>query len=212
MESNLDEAMISAASNGDFDAVLACLAAGAKVSAVDWSGVSAFARAVRRGHHEMVNALLAAGASVNLADNHGYTPLMWASRHSSGSLLPVLFEAGAHVNLADDGGRTALMWAVIVGSTKVVQPLADAGASVDDVDTLDRSAIYWAVANLRPGCLKLLLQCAADPLGVSGPNTGNPVFGAAIHAAEDSAEDFALISLLASGKMSPMCQEDGTWG
>ena len=157
-----EQALRSAASDGDIEAVRAFVAAGADVNAASSHGVTALRMALLAGHEdavrvlldagarpkprdfllaakgglaEAVRAFLDAGADVNLAPNGGDNPLMAAARKGRLETVRVLLQAGGSLN-PDDAGEL-LSRAAFDGELIVVRSLVEAGAPVDTPDPMN---------------------------------------------------------------------------
>ena len=116
--SNADDALLHAASIGDFERVDEALRNGASADhADDDKGNTALLWAARDGRQEMVRRLLQANASVNLANRRGVTPLMMAAAGGWGDCVRVLLDAGADSAIAtpttssEPAVKTALIYA-----------------------------------------------------------------------------------------------------
>ena len=126
------DALFTAAVNGDAAQVKQLLDKGASANAADQDGATALMRAVsRRARNEqahgaarkgnalaVVKLLLERGAKINAADRTGGTALMWAMEgYASESgiigvsqpVAQLLIESGADVNRQDLEGQTALL-------------------------------------------------------------------------------------------------------
>jgi ankyrin repeat protein len=102
-------ALHSAASAGDLEAVEYLLQAGLRASDRDLDGGTPLIAASSSGKANVTKALIQAGADVNAKDNEGMTALMRAAENvSAAAIVEVLLKAGANPNDKDRAGRTAL--------------------------------------------------------------------------------------------------------
>jgi len=105
-------ALMSAASAGDLEAVGLLLAASLNVSAHDKDGDTALMSAARSGKANLIPVLIKAGADVNAKNNDGRTALMQAAgSYDFRDVIIALLKAGADPNLRDKQGRNALQTA-----------------------------------------------------------------------------------------------------
>ena len=99
---------VSAARDGQLDAVREAIAAGIAVDRKDSTGYAALFWAVAKGHDAIVSELLRAGASVHTSC-HGM-PVTWrAATDSTVVILKMLLAAGGSVNGARKDGMTPLI-------------------------------------------------------------------------------------------------------
>lgn len=142
----LVDGFISAAAEGDLDAVIAAINKGVNINAFSAEGNTAMVIASAVGQISVVTTLIEAGADVNLGtENYGATPLIqsvgniasakylrrieWESRLLE--VVHLLVRVGANVNARTQGGWNALMAAANAGSIEVVKLLIQAGADVN---------------------------------------------------------------------------------
>lgn len=121
--------LATAAWNGDAAAVVALLAAGARVDG-DGTGMSPASYAANSGHLDALAVLLAAGARRDGNGENGtsYPPLAMAAEHTCLPCVRYLLQAGAPVDSRDILGITALGYAVIKQDLEMVRTLLDAHA------------------------------------------------------------------------------------
>jgi ankyrin repeat protein len=102
-------ALMSAASSGDVEAVECLLQAGLSVSVHDRDDGTVLMAGARSGKANIITVLIAAGSNVNAKDNQGTTALMRAAQsYDSAAAVEALLKAGANPNARDRSGRTAL--------------------------------------------------------------------------------------------------------
>ena len=137
------DALLTAANQGDTEAAMALLDAGANVNAVrvypdGFVSSTALNTAVRAGQPAMVRLLLARGAPANSRDGSGNNPafqetaLQLAAGRGFGEIVQILLDAGADVNARGGAdGSTALMDAAARGNSAAARLLLDRGADVN---------------------------------------------------------------------------------
>ena len=161
-QAQLDARMISAAEDGDADAVCEYLRRGADVEA-EKSGDrrTALMIAAKEGYADVIELLLENDADVNRRGGEAgpdkpsgrwsghldsnKTALLYASAHGHADIVRIMLDNGADVELGDDRNRRPLWEAAFYGHQDVMGVLLDNGADVDGVDV-------WGVAPLHaPG-------------------------------------------------------------
>jgi ankyrin repeat protein len=139
---NRNEALRSAALEGDLDLVTALLDAGADPKWVDKNGDNALMLAIASGNVKVVEHLLNAGSNVSNSNHDGETPLILAGGVGRASIVCLLLQAGADKNAADERGITALMLAAEnVDTAGAVDALLQAGADPNLKDKKGRTAL-----------------------------------------------------------------------
>ena len=99
--------------NGDREAALAMLRAGADANAAQGDGTSALHWAVYRLDEELVGELLERGADPNVANLYVATPLAEAVKVAVARLVAKLLAAGADAESPNEDGQTVLMLAAL---------------------------------------------------------------------------------------------------
>jgi len=150
-------ALMYAAAEGNKQAVIKLIEAGADISMVDQYGATASVYAededenhllhllrmegrpkiheeTFHGHIERVQRMVEKGADVNERDNYGRTPLHIATIHNHTLDMRVLIDLGAEVNGQDYQGRTALMYAAKDSHSEAVALLVSKLADVNIQD------------------------------------------------------------------------------
>ena len=134
----VNKALLSAAEEGDVEALKSALAAGADVNAADCDGITSLICAALNGNKEGLKLLIEAGADVNAVDGNGTTSLMYAAQDGNEEILKSLIESGADVNVEDEDGDTALSVAARRRKVSCVEILKAAGAEGDyDIPQVD---------------------------------------------------------------------------
>ena len=159
-----DTALVTAAKDGDLQAVRALIAKRANVNEHARDGSTAILWATYHSNVEMAKALIAAGAAVNTPNHYGITPLLQASRVGDAPLIALLLKGGADVAVKHPDGETPLMAASRTGSVEAVKLLLGAGANVNAVDAFQQqTALMWAATEGHVDAVNLLLDAKADP-------------------------------------------------
>ena len=116
-----------AAADGDADAVLQLIAAGADVDLADFNGWTPLHFAAQAQSVPVIRSLLSGGATVDPLDNHGNTPLSTATFNSrgKGGAIGALRAAGADPLRKNNDGVSAASLARTIGNYPVAQFFAD---------------------------------------------------------------------------------------
>ena len=150
--------LMSAATNGHWECIVALLDAGADVNIQDYKGTTALMEAC---DVRSVELLLQSGADVNKQDRDGRTAVMKVAWNGHHPCMELLLQAGAGVNKQDKSGQTSLMYAAENGNHLCAELLLQARAGAD-VNIKD----YKGTTALMEACdarsMELLLQAGAD--------------------------------------------------
>ena len=165
-----DQALLTAASRGDAEAVNAALAAGAAIDARDTRGQTALLLAVQRGDTGLARTLIGRGAGINAAAANHDTPWLLAGALGRTEILAAMLDTGK-VDYAKRNryGGNALIPACERGHIETVRLLLERSAiDVDHVNNLGWTALLEAVILSDGGprhieIVKLLLTAGADP-------------------------------------------------
>ncbi|UXI68531.1 ankyrin repeat domain-containing protein [Tahibacter amnicola] len=167
--------LVSAATQGDRDAVRKLLALKLPIEATDGQGATALLRACGQGHRDLVDDLLKAGADPNHAATSGATCLSAAISARREAVVACLVGHGVDVNARLPGGTTALMIASALGFPELVLQLLQAGADPQLADDSGATALHAAVqygfaqpAQRAAGVLETLLRAGAAPNARNG--------------------------------------------
>ena len=158
-----DNALVTAARDGDVRAVRALIAKRVNVNEPAGDGSTALLWAVYHSDLEMARALITAGAGVNTPNRYGVTPLLQASRSGDTAFIDALLKAGADHYLPHPDGETAVMAAARAGRADAVKLLIEAGADVNAVTYQEETALMWAAAEGHAEVISTLLDAKADP-------------------------------------------------
>ena len=124
--------LLAAATEGNKDALLSSLDAGAAVDEMDSSCMTPLMHAAENGHLDCLLLLIGRGADVDKRSGSGLTAAHYAAIAGNSEVLLALFDAGVSVDVTDSyNQRTPLMFACLKGHTQCVLSLlrqnADAG-------------------------------------------------------------------------------------
>jgi ankyrin repeat protein len=158
-----DNAVVTAAREGDLAAVRALIARRANVDEPARDGSTALLWAAYHSDLEMVQALIDAGAAANAANRYGVSPLLQAARTGDTPIISALLKAGATASLAHPDGETPLMAASRAGRPEAVRLLIEGGADVNAQTYQHETALMWAAAEGHAAIIEALLAAKADP-------------------------------------------------
>lgn len=129
LEVDINEALIHAAKNGNFDEVRRLVEQGADVN---YSDIPPFFWAYFRGHTDLCKWLLNKGGNINHDGFSEMTLLMSATARGDVEFASILIDAGADVNLPlPAGGETALHKAAVRNQPETMKLLIDRGGDVN---------------------------------------------------------------------------------
>jgi ankyrin repeat protein len=146
-----DTPIITAARNGNHEAVELLLGTGADLSACNDEGANALVEAVWRhdeSHTKTIRILLKAGADANSRMKGKVTALMVAADRDAGGNIKLLIEAGADIDAIDDERKTALLRVAGLKGT-AVKSLIKSGAALDLQDKTGKTAAMYAATNFE---------------------------------------------------------------
>ena len=115
--------LMSAALDGQTDAVKALLRHGLDVNARTHEGRTPLMFAVINMHADTVQTLLQFGADVNAQSDLGFTPLILAACSGDAGIAQALLDSGADVSKTLRSGQTALSHATEHGHNHIVELL-----------------------------------------------------------------------------------------
>ena len=156
--------LLHAVQRGDVAAVFACLARGARPTAVDDDGWSALHWAALRWYDgersvPVMDALVRGGAVVGARSRLGTTPLHVAAFNKAGHLCRFLLSVGADVHALARDGCTPLHFSASAGSVDCIAQLLDAGADVHRLSASGKTPAELAEHH-SPGAAALLREAA----------------------------------------------------
>jgi len=150
--------------DGDREAALAALEAGADPRAAGKDGTTALHWAAVNGDAALAARLLRAGADPNARNAFGATPMAAAAEIGDAATLEALLRAGADVESANAEGQTALMAVARTGRVDAATVLLKHGAKVDARERWGgQTALMWAAAQGHADMVRLLIRHRADP-------------------------------------------------
>ncbi len=169
--------LLAAAADGQGDAIIAALAAGADPNARSENKTPALVtvstKALFGREKRVIAAFVKAKANLDAADPDGATPLMVAAATDRGEILESLIAAGAKLEAKDKDGWTAVHYAVANGNWMALDKLIAAKANVNVVAKDKYSALMMAIGSGRGGIAEKLMKAGAKwpaswPDGASG--------------------------------------------
>jgi ankyrin repeat protein len=178
--SNIDTPMLICARLGHVNCVRICLEHGAR-NDPHAEGTTALHSAVDKNQYESAELLLETAAKSSdganavicaLTDYRGLTPLHIASGKGDTKMVELLLHHGARPSARTVPpslhSYTSLHSAVEGGREEVMAVLLDYDDDLEALDLIDRlegdTALHLAVKENKIGCVRLLLQSAANPL------------------------------------------------
>ena len=156
--------LLTAAGDGDAEAVRSLLAAGARVNDASAGGETPLMRATSRGRLDVVRLLLAAGAEVNARRADGMTPLIYAAFFGHTEVARALLAGGADAEARDRLGMRALDWARSKGALETAEAL------LGGAHTPGRPPATYEAAGQESRSEEILVQQNADPPAAGPPS------------------------------------------
>lgn len=142
----LNQALLTATSQGDKAAIERLLAEGADIDATDSRGRTSAMIAVHSGQLDVFNLLVERGANVNIRDNNLDNPLLFASAAGQLAFVKASIAAGADTTITNRFGGTALIPAADRGHVEIVKELlTTSDVNIDHVNRLGWTALLEAV-------------------------------------------------------------------
>lgn len=165
---NVNEALWSAAEQGDSKAILESLSAGADINATDDRGLTAAMIATHANRIEVFNVLIEQGADINIRDNRSDNPLLYAGAEGLLPFVQAAVAAGADTKLTNRFGGTALIPAADRGHVEIVRELlTTSDVDINHVNNLGWTALLEAVilgdgGSKHQAIVDLLIEYGAD--------------------------------------------------
>jgi ankyrin repeat protein len=157
--------LLEAAGNGDEDAILAAIAAGADVNARDADGntpmILTAPQSLFGKERKIVEALVQAKAQVNAVNKDGVSALMVAASAGRDGYVRLLLQNDAKADLRDNDGWTALMWAADGGEWSAANELIEAKANVNAADKKGWTPMMMALVRGRGSVVEHLIKGGA---------------------------------------------------
>ena len=159
-----NQKLLEAAAQGNSQASIALLKAGADPNARGLQQRTPLHLATKGGHPSIVAELLDRGADPNVRDLGHATPLQVAAESGDLRIVAALLDAGADANARDPQQRTPLHLATESSHPSVVAELLDQGAdpNADDLDHI--TPLHLAVWNQDEEVREALLSAGAMDL------------------------------------------------
>ncbi len=142
-----DMRLISAAEQGDVEAVKRLLDDGASVEARDETGRTALVAAAYENHLDVAKTLVKAGADVNAKDETEQSAYLISTAEVGDDprLLRLTLDNGADVQSLDSYNGTGLIRAADRGYVEVVRELLETDIDVDHINSLGWTALLEAI-------------------------------------------------------------------
>ncbi|MER6009103.1 ankyrin repeat domain-containing protein [Streptomyces bluensis] len=153
--------LFTAVYEGDEDAVVRLLRAGASPEATDEDGQSVLYLATVSDRPAIARLLLAAGADPDRLSAGTDSPLCGAACGGHADVVRTLLAAGATPDLEEELGFTALAWAVQRGNADVVASLLEHGADPNRLTPAGEPPLVAAARRGSPSCVRALLEHGA---------------------------------------------------
>ena len=178
------------ASQGNKDALLSSLDAGAAVDERDNFCMTPLMHAANKGHVDCVRLLIGRGADVHLRSDDSMTAAHFAAFGGHTEVLLALFDAGVAVDVTDSDLMTPLMCAACCGHLECLLLLIQRGADVCHHRVGGWTAAHYAAARCgNAEMLRVLIASGADLLPLAGYHS---VVDSACVASQLDAASFAL--------------------
>ncbi|MER7172935.1 ankyrin repeat domain-containing protein [Streptomyces mesophilus] len=162
-DQSTESALFSAVFDGDENAAVRLLRAGADPGAVDEDGESLLYLAAMNNRPGLVRLLLAAGADPTRLSSGADLPLCGAACAGHHEVVRALLAAGAEPDQVEQGGFTALAWAVQLGHADTAEALLAAGADPERPGPDGVPPLVSAVRRGSFGTVRALLFHGARP-------------------------------------------------
>lgn len=163
-----DAALLSAAREGDADAVAVALRAGAAIETRDERDRTALLLAATYDHVAVADLLVAAGADPDAVDDRHDTPWLVTGVTGSVAMLEALLPAGPDLTIRNRFGGLSPIPASERGHVDYVRRVVRTGVDLDHVNDLGWTALLEAVILGDGGrdhqqIVRILLEAGADP-------------------------------------------------
>jgi len=162
--------LMSAAANGDLEAVHQLIAKGADVHQRTRKGETALYEAIDRRNPDkdnlpIVEALLTAGANANEVEVFDTSALVVSLTREYGNpeVTLLLIRSGARVPLSCGDGDSVVALATMSSSIEVLQALLGVGAPANCAGVHGQTALHWAALNAEVQRVEVLLEYGANP-------------------------------------------------
>lgn len=170
--------LLSAASKGDTNKLLAFLKIGTNVNATTWDDVTPLMYAAQNGHLRCVEILIDKGADVSAKPFSELDALTVACIAGHALVADTLILNGAYVDSRNNDGLTPLMWAAAYNHKLVADILLFYGAKVNTADNFGNTPLHFSCFYASNQTTALLLEKGAIA-DVSDMNGFTPLMVAA---------------------------------
>ncbi len=151
-----------AAENGRVEAILALLARGATIEAVDSYSNRPLHFAAANGRVEAIRTLLARGANIEAVNGGGRTPLFSAAANGRVEAIRALLEWEANIEASNNQGYTPLHIAAANGRVEAIRELLGRGANIEAVDRYSNTPLHVAARRGSVEAIRALLEGGAN--------------------------------------------------
>lgn len=164
----MNHALLTAANQGDKEAITKLLKDGADIDATDERGRTSAMIAVHTNQLELFNLLVEHGANINIRDNRLDNPLLYSGAEGKLDFVKAAIAAGADTTVTNRFGGTALIPAADRGHVEIVRELlTTSDVNVNHVNNLGWTALLEAVilgdgGKNHQAIVKLLIEHGAD--------------------------------------------------
>lgn len=161
---DLNQKLLDAAYEGDYNRVLEALHEGAFVNATDDAGKSALVFVVEQNNLNIVKLLVEKSANVNVIPNSnaGLPPLLTAAKFGYLAITAYLLENKVQVAIRNNKGMSALHFAAFYNDTLLIELLLKHGANLSDTTLAGETPLLFGALNGSFEACSLLLAAGAD--------------------------------------------------
>ena len=191
--------------SGDLEGVVATLAAGESIAAVDEENNTALHLCTKHGHFEVAKLLIERGARVNTQNASLHIALHGAVWRGHLDCSRLLVEHNAELENKDEYGDASTKLAAFKGHADIMRVLLENGASTETRDSYGNTPMHVAATLGHTEVVRVLVQHGA-PFDVVGKDDCLPIHNATWQ------EHVEIASLLISGRSardrSPLDRSD----
>ena len=160
-----------AAENGQYDILVALLAAGGSATMRMANGITPLSAAATSGDLDCVELLIGHGAdpseavpaTVEVRGKVRSNPILRAANNGNDDLVRLLIAKGVSVNVVDGSGASPIKLAARDGAPELISTLITAGADLSIADEEGWSPLMTAAYEERADVVALLLGAGANP-------------------------------------------------
>lgn len=145
-EGNLNHSLFSAVAEGDIEAMLELLEAGADINATDTNGNTVVMTATQKNNVDTVKILIEQGADINIRNDNQDNVLLYSGAEGLLEIVQLAIEAGADTTLTNRFGGIALIPASDRGHVDIVEELLlNSDTDVNHLNNLHWTALLEAI-------------------------------------------------------------------